>query len=47
MVLRDGKWQKVTSLEIVPGDICKITTGDKVPADMRVLKLESTGLKVD
>lgn len=37
----------MTSLELVPGDICKISTGDKVPADMRVLKLESTGLKID
>ena len=47
MVLRDKKWQKIVSQELVPGDICKIQTGDKVPADMRVLKLESTGLKVD
>lgn len=36
-VLRDGDWQKINSKEVVPGDIIRITSGDRVGADMRIV----------
>ncbi|MGQ9530216.1 MAG: cation-translocating P-type ATPase, partial [Candidatus Bathycorpusculaceae bacterium] len=45
MVLRDGKEVKVQASEIVPGDIILLYTGDKVPADARLI--EAINLKVD
>ncbi|MBA0825282.1 hypothetical protein Goarm_021881 [Gossypium armourianum] len=47
-VIRDGK--KVSSLpakELVPGDIVELRVGDKVPADMRVLSLISSTVRVE
>jgi Ca2+-transporting ATPase len=47
-VLRDG--QVVPDLparELVPGDIVEIRVGDKVPADMRVLRLKTSTLRVE
>jgi len=44
-VLRDGKEVKVVASEIVPGDVVLLFTGDKVPADARLI--ESVNLKVD
>lgn len=38
-VLRDGIEKYIPSTELVPGDIVKIISGDKVPADMRILKV--------
>jgi P-type E1-E2 ATPase len=38
-VLRSGKWQDVDISLLVPGDIVAIGTGDKVPADLRVLEV--------
>ncbi len=45
MVLRDGKDVKIPTSEIVPGDIILLYTGDKVPADARLI--ESMNLKID
>lgn len=45
VVLRDGKEVKIQSTEIVPGDIILLHTGDKIPADARLLK--SFNLKID
>jgi len=44
-VLRDGKDVKVDAREIVPGDIILLYTGDKVPADSRLI--EAINLKAD
>ncbi|XP_062081932.1 calcium-transporting ATPase 4, endoplasmic reticulum-type-like [Humulus lupulus] len=47
-VIRDGK--RVPSLpakELVPGDIVELRVGDKVPADMRVLRLISSTVRVE
>lgn len=44
-VLRDGKEVKVVASEVVPGDVVLLFTGDKVPADARLI--ESVNLKVD
>ncbi|KAI4383831.1 hypothetical protein MLD38_009628 [Melastoma candidum] len=47
-VIRDGK--KIPNFpakELVPGDIVELRVGDKVPADMRVLKLISSTCRVE
>ncbi|MEM2147996.1 MAG: cation-translocating P-type ATPase [Candidatus Bathyarchaeia archaeon] len=45
MVLRDGKEVKIPASEIVPGDILILYTGDKAPADGRII--EAINLKID
>jgi len=40
-VLRDGKEIKIDSKNLVPGDIIILETGDKVPADSRLIELHS------
>lgn len=45
MVVRDGKKIKISSLDLVPGDIVLLESGVKVPADMRLIS--SKDLKVD
>jgi len=45
MVLRDGKEVKLQSSDVVPGDIILLYTGDKVPADARLV--EAINLKTD
>ena len=44
-VKRDGEWQQIAAEDLVPGDIVRIKSGDKVPADMRLL--ESVNLRVE
>lgn len=39
--------QKIRASEIVPGDIVEIAVGDKVPADIRIISIKSTTLRVD
>ena len=43
-VLRDGKWQEVHRVKVVPGDMVRLCAGDLVPADG--LLLESRDLYV-
>jgi H+-transporting ATPase len=35
-ILRDGQWQTLPALELVPGDIVHLRMGDLVPADLRL-----------
>ena len=44
-VLRDGAELKVLAREVVPGDVVVLHTGDKVPADARLL--EAVNLKTE
>ncbi len=37
-VLRDGKWRELARREIVPGDLIRLSAGDLVPADGRLLE---------
>jgi Mg2+-importing ATPase len=37
MVLRNGKWLKVPSEELVVGDQVRLFSGDRVPADLRLI----------
>jgi P-type E1-E2 ATPase len=46
-VLRDGKWTHMKSEELVPGDIVKVKIGDSVPADLRIIELNSVSLMVE
>ncbi len=45
LVIREGKEQKIPATELVPGDVILLYTGDKVPADSRLI--ETHNLKVD
>jgi Mg2+-importing ATPase len=36
-VIRDGKWQELARRELVPGDVVRLSAGDLVPADGRLL----------
>jgi len=38
MVFREGKWIKIPSKYIVPGDIVKVHLGDIVPADIKLIE---------
>ena len=44
-VLREGSWISVSSGEIVPGDVIALASGDKVPADARLVEVK--GLQID
>jgi magnesium-transporting ATPase (P-type) len=44
-VLRDGHRREVPAEELVPGDIVVLASGDKVPADLRLLEVRS--LRID
>jgi Ca2+-transporting ATPase len=44
-VVRDGERLRIASEEIVPGDIILVESGDKIPADARVV--EAVNLKTD
>lgn len=37
-VLRDGDWKTIPSEEAVVGDVIRIKTGDRIPADIRIIK---------
>jgi Mg2+-importing ATPase len=44
-LLRDGEWSELPWREIVPGDVIRLSAGDLVPADARLL--ESRDLQVN
>lgn len=44
-VLRRGKLQVIPAVQVVPGDLLVLETGDRVPADARLVEAE--GLEVD
>ncbi|KAL1413747.1 hypothetical protein Q8F55_001529 [Vanrija albida] len=46
VVLRDGEAKSIAASELVVGDIVQLSTGQKVPADMRIIKA-SNDLKFD
>ena len=46
-VLRDGQWTTMKSEDLVPGDIVQVKTGDSVPADVRIIELNSVSLQVE
>ncbi|MFC8596915.1 cation-translocating P-type ATPase [Isoptericola sp. NPDC057191] len=42
---RDGAWAKVDADDVVPGDVVRVRSGDRVPADVRLL--EAVNLRVE
>ena len=40
-VIRDGKQQLIPANDIVVGDIVVLSTGDRVPADLRIVQMSS------
>lgn len=44
-VLRDGEWIKVDSRELVPGDVIRFSSGDRIGADVRIF--ESISLEIE
>ena len=44
-VRRDGHWTQVDAELIVPGDIVRLRSGDRVPADVRLI--ETTNLQIE
>lgn len=44
-VLRDGKWQTIDAKDLVPGDIVQVSAGGCVPADLRVIEINSIALQ--
>jgi len=43
---KDGV-QKIRAKDIVPGDIVEVSVGDKIPADVRIIEILSTTLRID
>lgn len=48
-VIRQGRHgvQMIRSRELVPGDLVEVSVGDKIPADIRLLKILSTTIRID
>ncbi|MEX1119569.1 MAG: cation-transporting P-type ATPase [Terrimicrobiaceae bacterium] len=44
-VRRDGNWTNIEADELVPGDIVRLRSGDRVPADVRLL--EAVNLRIE
>ncbi|RMH09604.1 MAG: cation-transporting P-type ATPase, partial [Nitrospirae bacterium] len=44
-VLRDGQKHRISSAELVPGDVVFLESGDKVPADLRLVSVRD--LQID
>ncbi|SDU07732.1 cation-transporting P-type ATPase [Halopseudomonas salegens] len=42
---RDGDWQEIEAEHLVPGDIVRLRSGDRVPADLRLL--ECNNLRIE
>lgn len=40
-VFRDNAWKKIEANQLVPGDIVRLRSGDKVPADLRLLEVNN------
>lgn len=41
LIQRERKWEKINAREIVVGDVVKVGTGDRIPADIRIIKSNS------
>jgi P-type Ca2+ transporter type 2C len=40
-VLRNGRWTRIDAANIVPGDVVALESGDRIPADMRLIHAEN------
>ncbi|EGP85744.1 unnamed protein product [Zymoseptoria tritici ST99CH_3D7] len=46
-VIRDGKIKSVKAEDLVPGDVVDVAVGNQVPADCRLLSINSNSFRVD
>jgi sodium/potassium-transporting ATPase subunit alpha len=46
IVIRDGLQQSISATDLVPGDVIRISGGNKLPADVRFVQV-STDVKFD
>ncbi len=46
-VLRNGEWTHMDTTLLVPGDIVKVVMGKVVPADLRIIKINSYSLSMN
>lgn len=46
-MIRNGSATKVKSEELVPGDIVSVNVGDKIPADCRLIAINSSSFRTD
>ena len=46
-VVRNGALKRIKADDIVPGDIISVAVGDRIPADCRVLSIQSNSFRVD
>jgi Ca2+-transporting ATPase len=47
-VIRDGKFiSDLPARELVPGDVVELRVGDKVPADMRIVSMKTSYVKIE
>jgi P-type Ca2+ transporter type 2A len=46
-VFREGHMQKIRAEDVVPGDIVSVAVGDRIPADCRLLSIQSNAFGVD
>lgn len=42
---RNGQWQRLSSEDLVPGDLIRLEAGDRVPADARLLEVADLGVR--
>ena len=47
VVIRNGETVEVDSVLLVPGDLVEVRVGNKVPADLRLVRLNTTTLRVE
>ena len=41
IVIRNGKEVKIETKTLVPGDVVKLGTGDRMPSDIRLIKVSN------
>ena len=46
-ILRDRTLRKCKADDLVPGDIISVAVGDRIPADCRILSIQSNSFRVD
>ena len=46
-VVRNGSVKRIKADDLVPGDVISIAVGDRIPADCRVLSIQSNSFRVD
>ncbi len=46
-VVRNGALKRIKADDLVPGDIITVAVGDRIPADCRVLSIQSNSFRVD